>query len=162
MIDLRLVRTVLTLWALLGLIGGSVGAQTLGDLADAQRVKQQAEIAKLRREAAQAEIELSIPLRTPEPPALSPEDARRMAQKAAAAALPRIVVHALYSKNGAWIAELAEGQRLRLAMVGMQLNGQRVVGVDQGGLQLAKPCTAHEVREKIRCGLRVVAVGEAV
>ncbi|MGJ7523708.1 hypothetical protein ACSFA0_24750 [Variovorax sp. LT1P1] len=141
---------------------GVSNAQTLGELADAQRVKQQAEIAKMRREAAQADLELSVPLKAPPPLAPSAEEAARFARKAAEAAKPRIVVHAVYAKNGAWVAELAEGQRLSLAMVGMQLNGQRVTSIDQRGLQISKPCTAADVREKARCGQRVVALGEAV
>lgn len=161
-IDHGRVAAAATLSIVLFGFAGLCSAQTLGELADAQRVKQQAEISKMRREAAQADLELSAPLKPPPPAAPSADEALRLSRKAAEAAKPRIVVHAVYAKNGTWVAELAEGQRLSLAMVGMQLNGHRVTSIDQRGLQISKPCSAQDVREKVRCGQRAVLLGEAV
>lgn len=131
--------------------------QTLGDLADAQRLRQQAEIARLRKEAAAVDLEVAIPLK-PEPAKPSEGEIRRAAE----ATRPKIVLHALYARNGVWIAELAQGQRLALALVGMQLYGQRVTGIDQRGIALSKPCSASDVRDRVRCGERVLRVGEAI
>lgn len=138
------------------------GAQTIGELADAQRLKQQSEIAKLRREAAEAEILLAAPLKQAEPVKLSAEEIKAAARKRAEASRPKIVLHSLYARNGVWIAELAEGQRLALALVGMNLYGQRIVAIDQRGVHLSKACTVADVREKARCGVRTLNVGEAV
>ncbi|WP_162571593.1 hypothetical protein [Variovorax sp. SRS16] len=138
------------------------GAQTIGELADAQRLKQQSEIAKLRREAAAAEILLAAPSKQAEPVKLSEEEIKAIARKRAEASRPKIVLHSLYARNGVWIAELAEGQRLALALVGMNLYGQRIVAIDQRGVHLSKACTAADVREKARCGNRTLNVGEAI
>lgn len=135
----------------------SIG-QTLGELADAQRVKQQAELAKLQKEAAD-DLAKSAPAVVPvEPLKLSAVEVRRSAESQR----PKVILHSLYARNGVWIAELAEGQRLTLALIGMQLNGQRITAIGQQGLKLSKPCSAADVRDKIQCGQRIVPVGGAI
>lgn len=138
-------------------------AQTLGELAEAQRIKQQAEILKAKTELEAAEAAEAKKTAAAVPKVqLSPEAAREAARAAEEAARPKVILHALYSRNGVWVAELASNQKLALALVGMSIYGYRVTGVGQQGLSLAKPCSARDVREKNRCGSRVVAVGEAI
>lgn len=138
----------------------AAGAQTLGELAEAQRLKQQAEIVKAKKELEAAESGGS---KANQPqPKLSPEAARTAARLAEEAARPKVVLHALYARNGVWVAELASQQRLALALVGMRIYGYRISGIGQQGLVLSKPCSASDVREKAKCGTRVMTVGEAV
>lgn len=138
-------------------------AQTLGELADAQRIKQQAEILKAKTELEAAEAAEAKKTAAVAPKIqLSPEAAREAARAAEEAARPKVTLHALYARNGVWVAELASNQKLALALVGMSIYGYRVMGVGQEGLSLAKPCSARDVREKSRCGSRTVAVGEAI
>ncbi|WP_076999147.1 hypothetical protein [Variovorax sp. KK3] len=139
-------------------------AQSLSDLADAQRVKQRAEIAKIRKEAAAAEAAEAPPVLKPisASPATSAAEMRAAVERANEAARPKIVLHALYARDNAWVAEVAEGQRLGLALVGMQFHGHRVAAVERRGLVLTRPCTAKDVREKRPCGTRVLTVGEAI
>lgn len=139
-----------------------LAAQTIAELAQAQRTKQQSEIARLQREAAAMELELAVPLKQPEPVKLSAEEQRKAARRVADAARPKVVLHSLYSRNGIWVAELSEGQRLAMALVGMQIYGYRVLGMDQRGLRVTKPCTAADVRDKAACGERILHVGEGV
>lgn len=131
--------------------------QTLSDLAGAQRAKQQAEIIKLHKEAA-ADLAASTPIIVQADPVATKADVRRNAE----AQRPRVVLHSLYARNGVWIAELAEGQRLALALPGMQLYGHRIMGIDQRGVTVVKACSASDVRDKVSCGQRIVPVGGAI
>lgn len=140
----------------------SAGAQTLGELADSQRAKQQAELLKTQKELADAEAAAAAKVASTTAPKLSTEDARQAARRSELAARPKIVLHSLYSRNGTWVAELASGQGLALALVGMQIYGNRIASIDQRGIVLTKACTAEDVREKARCGQRVLVLGEAI
>jgi hypothetical protein len=139
----------------------SAMAQTLGDLAQAQRAKQQIEVLKSQKELADAESAAAAKLTSGQPPKVSPGDAQAV-QQDSVAARPRVVLHSLYSRNNIWVAELASGQGLALALVGMQIYGNRIAAIDQRGLVMSKPCTAEHVRDKVSCGQRVVAVGESI
>jgi len=135
---------------------GSCSAQTLGELADAQRIKQRTEIAKIQREAAAEAAPQPDQSKAPtSAPAINAATMRKVAE----IYRPKITVHALYARDGVWVAELVEGQRLSLALVGMQIRGQKVIAVEQRGLVLSKACTAQDVREKVQCGTRIVNVG---
>jgi hypothetical protein len=135
---------------------GSCNAQTLGELAEAQRIKQRTEIAKIQREAA---AEATPQTDQSKAPTIAPAIDTATMRKVAETFRPKIVVHALYARDGVWVAELAEGQRLSMALVGMQIRGQKVIAVEQRGLVLSKACTAQDVREKAQCGTRIVNVG---
>lgn len=138
---------------------GSCSAQTLGELADAQRIKQRTEIAKIQREAAAEAAPQPDQSRTP---TIAPSVDAAAMRKSAETFRPKVAVHALYARDGSWVAELAEGQRLSLALVGMQIGGQKVIAVEQRGLVLLKACTAQDVRAKAKCGTRVVSVGGVI
>ena len=136
-------------------------AQTLGELAEAQRMKQQAELLKAKKELDAAEAD-SAKKAGPVAPVLSPDAARKAARLAEEAARPMVVLHALYSRNGIWVAEIASNQKLALALVGMRIYGYQITGIGQQGVTVSRPCSANDVRESIRCGSRVLAVGEAI
>ena len=137
-------------------------AQTLGELAEAQRAKQQVELLRQQRELAEAEASANGKQVKAEAAKVDPAEAAAAARKAQLAARPRITLHALYSRGGAWVAELASAQGLALALTGMEIYGHRVVGVDQRGLVLSKPCAAADVRARRACGQRVLVLGEAI
>ncbi|MGJ7523831.1 hypothetical protein ACSFA0_25370 [Variovorax sp. LT1P1] len=142
------------------LVGGVAQAQTLEDLANAQRLKQTVEIARLAKEAADAQAELNPPPPPPPPAPPSEAEVRDAARRAAEAMRPRVVLHSLTSRNGQWIAELTFGQRRIDPAIGMTLYGQQIAGVDSRGLLLTKPCDAGHVRRGAQCGTRVLRVGE--
>jgi hypothetical protein len=142
---------------------GTASAQTLGELAEAQRMKQQAEMLKAAKELEAAEANIAMKSApAPDVAAKSQEDARKAARLAEEAARPKVVLHALYARNGIWIAEMASNQELALALVGMRVRGYQVTGIGQHGVTLTKPCNAKDVREKRGCGTRLLAVGEAI
>lgn len=144
------------------------GQTTLADLAEAQRLKQQIEIAKTTREAAASDAVTAAAAGSSGAVAsqarlasISPAAARDVAQKAADANRPPVVLHALYARGNTWVAELADGRNLALALVGMNLGGFTVTGIDGRGVLLRKPCAAG-ARRGSSCGERVLRVGEAV
>ncbi len=137
-------------------------AQTLGELAEAQRAKQQTELLRQQRELAEAEAAANGKQSRADTPKVDPAEAAAAAKKAQLAARPKIILHALYARGGAWVAELASGQGLALALTGMEIYGHRVVGVDQRGLVLSKPCGAADVRARRACGQRILVLGEAI
>jgi hypothetical protein len=138
----------------------SAAGQTLGELANAQRAKQQLEILKIQKD--QEDAEIAAKLKSNPLPAPSQPGAPGAASTAPTKARPQIVLHAMYTRDHAWVAELASEQRLALALVGMKINGQTVTAIEQRGLVLSRACTAADVRAKARCGQRVVRVGEAI
>ncbi|MCR6481015.1 hypothetical protein NU688_32995 [Variovorax sp. ZS18.2.2] len=140
----------------------AAGAQTLGELAAVQRAKQQAELLKSQKDLADAQAAATPKPERLEPTKVEAEETKAATRRAALAARPKIVLHALYARNGVWVAELASGQGLALALVGMQVYGNRISAIDQRGLVLFKPCTAQDASEKSRCGQRILVLGEAV
>lgn len=134
--------------------------QTLGELANAQRAKQQLEILKIQKDHEDAEV--AAKLKSSPPPAPAQHGPTGSSPAPQAKARPQIVLHAMYTRERVWVAELASEQRLALALVGMKINGQTVTAIEQRGLVLNRACTAADVRTKTRCGLRIVRVGEAI
>lgn len=151
---------VLLLVAIAALGCMSTNAQTLADLADSQRAKQAAEITRAKTELAAAEAEAEGKVAGAPKAVSDPAAAKAAAKAAAEAARPRVVLHALYSRNGSWIAELAQAQELSLALVGMQVDGVRIQSIGPKGIAALKPCSAADVREGARCGQRLIRVGE--
>lgn len=101
---------------------GAAHAQTLGDVAEAQRAKVLAEIAA-------AQIAASLPASKPlSPDGIAPRKAPRPA---------RIVLHSLYARGpGGWTAELTDGQTLKPAAPGMRYGNYVVSRIDAQGLHL--------------------------
>lgn len=143
----------------------ATSAQTLTELADAQRTKQAAEITRAKAELALAEAEAESKagggVKGTGDSAASKASAAAAAKAAAEAARPRVVLHALYARNGSWIAELAQAQELSLALVGMQIDGARIQSIGPKGIAASKPCSAAYVRDGVRCGQRLIRVGES-
>jgi hypothetical protein len=143
-------------------LAASSHGQTLADLADSQRAKQQIEMLKIRKDLETAEIADKLKS-LPATPGGQPSQAeKKTAQAPAQPVRPRVVLHALYTRDNVWVAEIASEQRLAMALPGMKVYGQTVTGIEQRGLLLNKPCTAADVRAKAKCGQRVVRVGEAI
>lgn len=155
-------RSVLMLVALTVVLAPPSRSQTLGELADAQRAKQQIEMLKIRKDLEAAELadKLKAAPATSGPQVATAD--KKPAQAPAQRIPPRVVLYALYTRDDVWVAELASEQRLTLALPGMRIHGQRVDAVEQRGLVVSKPCTAALVRARDRCGERVVRVGEAI
>lgn len=126
--------------ALALLVGGSQ-AQTLGDVAEAQRAKVLAEVAAAQIAA--------------NPPATKPQSQEGVTMRKAVRTA-RIVLHSLYARGtGGWTAELTDGQTLTPAAPGMRYGNQVVARIDAQGLHLiaAEDC-------KQACPLaRVVRLG---
>lgn len=154
--------SVIALSAFLASAAFPASAQTLGELADAQRMKQQTEMLKAKKELEAAEADNAKKAGIPTGPQLSPEAAKAAARLAEEAAKPKVVLHALYTRSGVWVAELTSNQQLAIALIGMRINGYQVTGISKQGLSIARPCSASDVRERIRCGKRVLNVGEAI
>lgn len=150
----------LAIAGLVMLFSSSAAGQTLGELANAQRAKQQLEILKIQKDNEDAEIAAKLKSSPPAVPAQPGATGSSSVQQAKAR--PQIVLHAMYTREHVWVAELASEQRLALALVGMKINGQTVTAIEQRGLVLNRACTAADVRTKTRCGQRIVRVGEAI
>lgn len=123
------------------LVASQLQAQTLDEVADAQRTKALAEIA-----AAQAAAN-PVPVRADKPAPTAKTQA------------PRIVVHSLYARGAReWIAELTDGNTLAIAAPGMRFGRYVVSRIDGSGLHLQAQgrCKKGCVRS------RVVKLGEAL
>lgn len=119
-------------------LSGHLQAQTLAEVAEAQRSKVLAEIAAAEAAAHPAPVR-------PEKP-VDPS-------KSGKARAGRIMVHSLYARgNGGWTAELTDGSTLSVAEPGMRVGRYVVQGIDAGGLHLrayGKCQTACERRVRL-------------
>lgn len=108
------------MWALML---GQAQAQTLGDVAEAQRAKALAEIT-----AAQVAAN---------PPAPNPQNTKGAAVRKPARPTS-IVLHSLYrSGAGEWTAELTDGETLAVALPGMRHGKYVVTRIDEQGVHLS-------------------------
>lgn len=142
--------------------GQTAQAQTLGDLAEAQRTKQQVELLKSQKDLREAEAAVVVQTTAAALPKVSTSESQAELKRAVAAARPRVVVHSLYAQNGSWTAELASGQGLAVARIGMDFYGERIASIDQRGVVMARPCSGAAQRKKASCAQRVLSVGEAL
>lgn len=140
----------------------SAHSQTLGELADAQRAKQQAEILLAQKELEKAEEAAKLKSLPAAPSVQATAAGKTEPRTPAPPERPKVVLHALYARGDVWMAELASEQRLAVALVGMQIDGHRITAIDRSGVVLTKPCTPAHVRAKARCGQRLLKVGEAI
>ncbi|MDP9902406.1 hypothetical protein [Variovorax ginsengisoli] len=134
--------------------GSSLMAQTIGQIAALQRAKQLAELEKGEKEAVEATKSadalmapiVSLPPTKPKP-----------------TAAPGIFLHAIYSKEGMWIAEVSQGQMLSIVFPGMLINGYRASAINQQGVEVSKLCATRNGSPQAdrECGKRVIHLGEA-
>ena len=141
-----------------------VNAQTIAQIASLQRAKQIAEIEKSEKESAAATVPVTLgPV--PLVPGLAASAAGPQGSpRTKAKARSNIFVHAVYAKQGMWIAEISQGQILSVVLPGMVINGYRAASVTQQGIELTKPCTkaTAEPTSGEGCGRRLVRLGEAI
>jgi hypothetical protein len=112
-------------------------AQTLGDVAEAQRAKVLAEIA-----AAQVAANPPAPRAETPGPSSSGKKARAVS----------IVVHSLYGRGSSgWTAELTDGKSLAVAQPGMRFGQYLIARIDAEGLHLraAAGCKKACVPERV-------------
>jgi hypothetical protein len=107
----------------LALMVGTASAQTIGDLAEAQRAKLRLELAMKNAPPADAQPKeqqaVSIAPVVPEP--------------------PKLRVHALYQRAGGyWVAEITNGSQLAMPVPGMVYGKYLLEGVDGEGLHLKR------------------------
>lgn len=141
--------------ALLMLAGaaGGVQAQTLADLASAQRTKQEADMAK-----AKADLEAAQAAATAKSAAPTTAQAAPASQRPAKPPKPPAVVHSLYALNGEWVAEVVDGNFLMRARPGAQINGFVVERATGDGLVLRMPCKGAPKS----CGTKVIRLGQTI
>lgn len=140
---------------MLGIAGaaGGVQAQTLADLAAAQRTKQDADMAK-----AKADLETAQAAATAKTAAPATAQAAPVPPRPAKPPKPPAVVHSLYALNGEWVAEVVDGNFLMRARPGTQINGFVVERATGDGLVLRVPCKGAPKS----CGTKVVHLGQTI
>lgn len=95
-----------------------IKAQTIEEIAEAQRAKVQLELAIARS--------AKDPVKAP-----AVEPVKRMVQKS-----PPITLHAVYSNGSGFVAEVTDGSRLAVLAVGMRHANAVVSRVDEKGVHL--------------------------
>ena len=127
------------------MIAGAAGAQTIGELAEAQR-------AKLRQELAMKNAPAAVS---------APTDVQAVNVAPVAPAVadaPRLRVHALYRRgSGEWVAEITNGFQLVKPVPGMVYGKYMLETVDGEGLHLKR--VAKCARAKNCDASRVVRLG---
>lgn len=139
--------------------GTSSNGQTIGEVAEAQRLKLRAELAQQGQSPAPlatppqvAPVPLASPQELPPPPRV-PEP-------------PKLLLHGLYERSGKWTAEVTDGVRLVTPTVGMFKGDWVLENIDAEGLHLRRmqPCSVKRAKASTQaCATaRVVRVGEAL
>lgn len=133
----------------------SIG-QTIGELAEAQRVKLRADVAQQLPASPAAQAAAAPQATSTAAPALPPPLPEP----------PKLLLHGLYERAGKWTAEITDGSRLVTPAAGMFYGKWIVEVIDGEGLHLRRmqPCRAKPAKtSKSQCvTARVVRVGEAL
>jgi len=123
------------------LVASTASAQTIGELAEAQRAKLRMELASKNAPPADA-TPAPQPVVKVSPVAIEP---------------PKLRVHSLYQRNGHWIAEITNGSQLAIPIPGMVYGKFVLEAVDGQGLHFNR--VAKCARAKACESKRLVRLG---
>lgn len=126
----------------LALMVGTASAQTIGELAEAQRAK----------------LRLELAMKNAPPAVVPPTEQRAVDIAPVVAEPPKLRVHALYQRAGGyWVAEITNGSQLAMPIPGMVYGKYLLEAVDGQGLHLKRAASC--AREKTCESKRLVGLG---